>query len=73
MEEDDDSIAEDATLLLQDCCTRSHQLSIDAQEVYYGQNVFRLPLHSLEEFLHAYEPYRATTCSEPSYSVLCVC
>jgi hypothetical protein len=59
MEEDDDSIAEDATLLLQDCCTRSHQLSVDAQEVYYGQNVFRLPLHSLEEFLHAYEPYRA--------------
>jgi hypothetical protein len=47
---------EDATLLLQVCCTRSNQLSLDAQEVYYGQNVFRVPLHSLGEFLHACEP-----------------
>lgn len=59
MGEHDDSIAEDATLLLQDCCTRSHQLSVDAQEIYYTQNVFRLSLHSLGEFLHAYEPYIA--------------
>ena len=43
MEADDDSIAEDATLLLQDCCTRSNQLSLDAQEVYYGQTCFDYP------------------------------
>lgn len=55
-EDNDDSIEEDATLLLQGLWTGDDQISLEAQEVYYSENSFRLQLYCLAEFLHAYEP-----------------
>jgi hypothetical protein len=55
-DENDDSMEEDARLLLQGCWTGDDQISLEAQEVYYGENSFRLELHCLGVFLHAYKP-----------------
>jgi hypothetical protein len=52
----DDSIAEDATLLVQVEWTGDDTASLEAQEVYYGGNSFRLQLLYLADFLHAHEP-----------------
>jgi hypothetical protein len=54
-----DSIEEDATLLLQRSWTGDNLISLEAQEVYYGENYFRLDLRYLIEFLDAYEPSHA--------------
>jgi hypothetical protein len=52
--EADVSLPEDATLLLDGSLTQDDQISLEAKEVYYKENVFQMPLHCLAEFFHAH-------------------
>lgn len=56
IEEVDVSLPEDATLLLDGSLTQDDQLSLEAKEVYYKENVFQMSLHCLTEFLYAHQP-----------------